>query len=356
MDPVDLLSAFTSGHGFETMMNALLPALNNANSAAAAVLALEGLFRIEENVHSGQFIYEFNVREGIREFLRKWRCESPLDQAYGGAYGRAKTFLRSLTIFETLQVPLFIDDYGKKRLMSHYMYLVDKHKQTRAIQTQAIQTMSRQPVPVSIDNIDIEVIHIDLDTPIVHVTHTEQKDSIVANQMFIPSSNKNSIEGVWFAPKSQLLMGNPPLLQSVYGNWAFETTLRSLGVAAPAQVVGIRQGETVSYKDEVNFILYASDTVPPWPVTKATDSALRLFECNPNAYGVVSIFVPSRFLPQVPQQRVITQQRVMPQQVFMPQQLFMQGVNTLLYQIDHRRFCVKEKRNIIPICEELIRF
>jgi hypothetical protein len=153
----------------------------------------------------------------------------------------------------------------------------------------------------------------------------------------------------------------------VYGSWAFETTLRSLGV------VGIRQGEIVYYKNEVNFILYASDTVPPWPVTKATDSALRLFENNYFAYGVVSIFVPSRFLPQVPQQVVMTQQavvtqqrvmtqqgvmtqpRVVPQQVFMPQQLLMQGVFIGPYQIQHRPFCVKEKRNIIVNCAELIR-
>ena len=307
MDPVDLLNAFTSGDRFETMMNALLPALNNANSAAAAVLALEGLFRIEENVRSGQFTYEFDVQvlEGIRKFLRKWRCESPLDQAYGGAYGRVKTFLENLTIFKTLQVPLFIDDYGTKRLMSHYIDRVDKHKQTQAMRF-------GQPI-------DIEVIHIYLDTPIVHVTHTEQKDSIVADQKLTPRANKNSIEGVWFSPKYQL--GNP--LQSVYGSWAFETTLRSLGV------VGIRQGEIVYYKNEVNFILYASDTVLLGSVMKATDSALRLFENNPSAYGAVSIFVPSRF---------------------------MQGVITLPYQIQHRRFCVKEKRNIIVNCAELIRF
>jgi hypothetical protein len=154
----------------------------------------------------------------------------------------------------------------------------------------------------------------------------------------------------------------------VYGSWAFETTLRSLGI------VGIRQGEIVYYKNEVNFILYASDTVLLGSVMKATDSALRLFENNPSAYGAVSIFVPSRFLPQVPQQGVLTQQAVMTQQgvitqqavvtqqgvltqqAVMPQQLFMQGVITLPYQIQHRRFCVKEKRNIIVNCAELIRF
>ncbi len=240
MDQVDLLNAFTSLAGFQSMMNSLLPALTNSNSAAAAVLALEGLFRIEADVRSGQF--DCNTFETIREFLRKWRCESPLDQAYGGAFRRTTTLLRSLTIFKSLDVPLFIDDYGKKRLMSDYSQL--------------------------------EIIPIDLDTPIVHVTHTIQKDQILTNQILIPSDNKNIIEGIWLSPKYSRCGG-------MFGNWAFETTLRRLGVS------GIRQGEIVSYKQEVNFIVYASDTVPlppptgllsppPIPVTRATDKAVRL--------------------------------------------------------------------------------
>ena len=307
MDQVDLLKAFRSFDGFRGMMiENLLPALNDPNSAAVAFFALEGLFRIETEVESGQFAGE-DVFEEIRTLLRQWRCESPLDGSYSGLYNRVAKFLRSLTIFRILEVPLFIDDYGTKRFMSHY--------------------------------IDIEPIPINLDTPIVHVTHTTDKDQIMASQKFIPNNNKNSIEGVWFSPTYQL--GNP--LQSVYGSWAFETTLRSLGVA------GIRQGEIVSYKNEVNFILYASDTVPPDPVRKATDRALQLSQNSPYAYGAVSIFVPSRFLPQVPQQVFMSQQ------VFLPQQLFMQGVFAAPYPIQHYPFCVKEKRGIFLHCPDLIR-
>jgi hypothetical protein len=81
---VDLLQAFKSFNSFQTMMTEnLLPALNNANSAAA-VLALEGLYRIEHNVGSGQFVDDGRVFEAIRTFLRKWRCESPLKAAYTG--------------------------------------------------------------------------------------------------------------------------------------------------------------------------------------------------------------------------------------------------------------------------------
>ena len=58
-DQVDLLQAFYSFDSFQEMMsNSLLPALDDANSAAAAVLALEGLYRIENDVGGGQFAYE----------------------------------------------------------------------------------------------------------------------------------------------------------------------------------------------------------------------------------------------------------------------------------------------------------
>ena len=297
-EQVDLLQAFRSHHSFQTMMtNNLLPALNNANSAAAAVLALEGLYRIEEDVLSHQFAKTNEVREGIREFLRKWRCESPLDAAYGGS--KVVRFLRKLTIFKTFDIPLFVDNYGKKRLMSDY------------------------------GDQNLEDIPIDLNTSIVHVTHSEEKDQIVEHQLFVPSNRKNIIEGIWFSPKNQL-QANPeenPEMHSVYGSWAFETTLARLGVA------GIRQGEIVSYKHEVNFILYASDTAPPDLVMrKATNNAVQVFHNNQRAYTSVSIFVPSSFLPQDAD--------------FGPA---FDGP----YEVSHEGFCVKVKRHVIAHCEEL---
>ena len=304
MDQVDLLDAFTSGAGFQSVMNSLLPALTNSNSAAAAVLALEGLFRVEADVRSGQLFASEDTKETIREFLRKWRCESPLDQAYTGAFKRAIIFLRSLTIFRTFDVPLFIDDYGQKRLMSDYSQL------------------------------EIIPIDIDLDTRIVHVTHTIEKDQILTNQVLKPSDNKNIIEGIWLSPKNSRCGG-------MFGNWAFETTLRRLGVS------GIRQGEIVSYKQEVNFIVYASDTVPlsfppptpglpppppvPIRVMRATDKAVKLSQGHPEAYAAVSIFVPSKFLPP----GVLGQAFKQPSPVA------------------HGPFCVKEKRRVIPSCPEL---
>ena len=170
---------------------------------------------------------------------------------------------------------------------------------------------------------NIEDIDIDLDTRIVHVSHTVEKDQIVLNQLFVPSNNKNIIRGVWFSPESQL--GNPP--RSVYGSWAFKTTLRSLGVR------WLRQGEIVSYKNEVNFILYASDTVSPNPVRKATDE--KLSERNPNAYAAVSIFVPSRFLPQDAAAFGVAF-----------------GVPG---DVSHQPFCVKVKRNVIAHCDDQAR-
>jgi hypothetical protein len=293
MDQVCLLKAFGSGADFNSMMHRLAPALTNSNSAAAAVLALEGLFRIEADVESEQYQYASDdTKETIREFLRKWRCESPLLLAYSSK--KATKFLRSLTIFRKLGVPLFIDSYGKKRLMSHY-------------------------------SAQLEIIPIDRETPIVHITHTEQKEQILEEQMFTPSNNKNAIEGIWFSPKYQL--GEPP--SSVYGNWAFETTLRKLDVS------GLRQGEIVSYKQEVNFILYASNTVSQVLLQKATDSAVKTSQENPRAYTTVSIFVPSRFLPKQAEE--------------------FQSKITKPYSVSHRSFCVKQKRGVVTKCKDLVR-
>jgi hypothetical protein len=89
-------------------------------------------------------------------------------------------------------------------------------------------------------------------------------------------------------------------------------------------VAGIRQGEIVSYKKEVNFILYASDTVSPNPVRKATDK--KLSERNPEAYAAVSIFVPSQFLNK--QGEAFWNMLAVPPYT----------------EIPHGGFCVKEKR------------
>ena len=85
-DNVNLLGAITSFRDYEATMNALLPALENTNSASAALLALEGLFRIEQEVGRGQRSLTPFMLEKIRELLRKWRCESPLNGAYQGTF------------------------------------------------------------------------------------------------------------------------------------------------------------------------------------------------------------------------------------------------------------------------------
>ena len=59
-----------------------------------------------------------------------------------------------------------------------------------------------------------------------------------------PSDNKNIIEGTGFG------LDESP---SVYGSESFQTMLRDLGIK------GLRQGEIVSYKDDVNVILYAEE-------------------------------------------------------------------------------------------------
>ena len=259
--------------------------LQNTNSASVALLALEGLSRIEQDVHRNQFTYD--VDEEIRDFLRKWRCES-LDGEYTTL---RRQILEKLTIFEALEVLLFIDEYGTKRLMKQFNGVVP--------------------------------IDITLDTPIVHVTHTLQKNQIVAMNGFIPSDKKNIIARLWFSPRYK----PRNQLTSRYGNWAFETTLRKLGVS------GIRQGEIVSYKQEVNFIVYVSDTVQLLPVLKATENAAKLSRNRLDAYTVVSIFVPSRFLPQSD-----------------PPTLAAFGEP---YQVSHEPFCVQVKRGELKECPDL---
>ena len=334
------------------MMGDLLPALNGPNNAKA----VDAFSTLETRINN-------NNEEAIREFLRKWRCESRLDtEKFNTA---TKVFLKSLTIFETRNVPLFIDDYGRKRLMSYYIDDVENFKNFAKIYTPesgqaTFSSLEGKQFPVKMkvnpeaepkfsgliyigiptgsrgklywveaETIYIEVIPISLllDTPIVHVTHTAEKFSIGKDQKLESSDNKNSVKGIWFSPKYNLSDPQNMIETSVYGSWAFETTLRRLGVS------GIRQGEIVSYKNEVNFILYASDTVPPVPVMKkASGDAVKLFKNNADAYAAMSIFVPSRFLLQ--QGKAFRQAFKQP------------------YELSHKGFCVKARRSETT-CKEL---
>ncbi|XP_028413690.1 uncharacterized protein LOC114536545 [Dendronephthya gigantea] len=294
-DTVDLLQAFASFDRFRTMVNTLLTALESANSASATVLALEGLFRIEDGVQSQQFSLDPSLRLRIRKVLRQWRCNSNLEFAYVIVGKRVPDILRNLTIFATFKIPLFVDDYGQKKLMNIFN--------------------DEQLV-----NIDI-----DLQTPIVHVTHCSEKENILKARKFVPSDNKNIIAGTWFSPENQL--GWPP--RSVYGSWAFETTLEKLGVEC------IRQGEIVSYKDEVNFILYAGrrdeDEFAVLCPRKATDEAAKEIQGRVTAYTAVSIFVPSEFLPNP---------------------LTFDNAITGPFKVHHIPFCVRAFRNFTS-CQEL---
>lgn len=212
MSNIDLLSTFLTFRSCTEVFEKVIEALKDADPAVA-VLALEGLFCIEEKVNSKQFP---GVPESqVKNILRKWRCESPL--SWGYETDRAPKFLKGLTIFKTLQVPLFIDNYGNKELLSSFK--------------------PEEKMDVRIDG----------DTPIFHVAHQEEAERIASEGKFQPSDNKNIIKGTWFG------LDNPTDWSSVYGNNSFETTLSKLGVE------GLHQGEVVSYKYEVNVILYAAD-------------------------------------------------------------------------------------------------
>lgn len=287
MGELDLLLAFTSFNDCENTFEKLTEALTKTDPAVA-VLALEGLYRIESEVKANQF--QGVPYAVIEDILRKWRCESPLSPAYEGLYDRTPKFLRSLTIFKTLEVPLFVDDYGRKTLLSSY--------------------------GGRIENIDI-----DKNTEISHVTHCEEAKKILEDNQFKPSDNKNIIEGCWFGLDSTT---------SVYGSRSFKTTLSLLGVT------GLRQGEIVSYKNEINVILYAADDANFENLQKPTVEAVK--KSNPEAYVKVSIFVPSRFLPE--------------------SKNFWDVVSKPT-EVTHKPFCVKQKRTANSkrpyFCEELVK-
>ena len=285
MSNIDLLSTFLTFRGCTEVFEKVIEALKDADPAVA-VLALEGLFCIEEKVNSKQFP---GVPESqVKNILRKWRCESPL--SWGYETDRAPKFLKGLTIFKTLQVPLFIDNYGNKELLSSFK--------------------PEEKMDVRIDG----------DTPIFHVTHQEEAERIASEGNFQPSDNKNIIKGTWFG------LDNPTDSSSVYGSNSFETTLSKLGVE------GLHQGEVVSYKYEVNVILYAADDDGcNWSgLKKPTDEAVN--KINEGAYVKVSIFVPARFLNAISDK--------------------FDEVVSGPTKVDHGSFCVREKRSDYE-CKEL---
>ena len=240
-EKVDVILALNGYDAFQKAIEKLL----NQEDPTVGVLALESLFRIKNQGVGRQ-------REKIRSFLRRWRNDNR------SGYQRIpnlKKALRTFTIFKTLEVPLFIDDYGYKNLLSSY---------------------------------ETEEAVIDpLNVTIYHVTHLKEAISIAINKELRASNNKNMMEGCWFGIDLE-----PEEPKSVYGSRYFETTLSKLGVG------GLRQGEIVSYKEELNVILYADDELEDDAegVRKPNTASARENH-NSRTYVKVSIFVPKRFLP-----------------------------------------------------------
>ena len=279
---VDLLQAFISFDDATTTLEHLSTIL--WEHPAVGVLAFEGLYRMQRDIPWPQLPCAGVEVDKIREILRRWRSESklpggPFGWEYAGAFGKVPPSLRSLTIFKTLGVPLFIDNYGTKKRLSDFGNSLD--------------------------------ILLDENTPIYHTTHCVEANSIATNGGFIPTSNKNIIEGVWFS------LGE---INPVYGSKAFETTLSRLGVTA------LRQGEIVAYKYEINVILYAADTPEVGGLKKPPIPA------NSESYVVMSVFVPSRFLPEPENFKAVFNGPI---------------------EVQHTPFCVREKRTNI-VCGELI--
>ena len=245
------------------------------------VPALEGLSITEDEAGRGQ-------ETRIRSFLRRLRNDSPGSPS---KYNEStKNVLRKLNIFKTHEVPLFIDDYGWKNLLSSYR--------------------------------ETEDVGIDLHAPICHVTHFHEAMSIVHSKEVKASDNKNILEGCWFSVESPT--------ESVYGSRAFKTTLSKLGVGC------LRQGEIVSYKHEVNVILYADDKGDEGDTDgvknlKPTKEGARIHHGGKSGmYVKVSIFVPKRFLPKPDN--------------------FDQVISGP-YKVKHDGFCVRARRTYKPCLE-----
>ena len=241
-EKVDLIMALKDDHGFQKAIEKLL----NQADPTVGVLALEGLFRIKNQGTTEQ-------REEIRSFLRRWRNDNR--SGYQPIHNLKKD-LRELTIFKTHEVPLFIDDYGDKNLLSSY----------------------EETEETVIDPLNVKIYH---------VTHLKEAMSIAINKELKGSNNKNIMEGCWFGTDLK-----PEKPKSVYGSRYFETTLSKLGVG------GLRQGEIVYYTNELNVILYADNEGDADRVKKPTDASARRCHGNRSAYVKVSIFVPKRFLPK----------------------------------------------------------
>ena len=275
-DIVDLFDAFGRPDALKKEFEKLL----SQADPTEAVLALEGLSITEDGAGRGQ-------ETRIRSFLRRLRNDSP------GSHLKydepTKNVLRKLNIFKTHEVPLFIDNYGYKNLLSSYR--------------------------------ETEDVGIDLHAPICHVTHFHEAMSIANSKELIASDNKNIMEGCWFGLEGP---------NSVYGSRAFKTTLSELGVGC------LRQGEIVSYKKEVNVILYADDKGDEGDTDgvknlKPTKEGARIHHGGKSGmYVKVSIFVPKRFLPKPDN--------------------FDQVISGP-YKVKHDSFCVREKRTFKPCFE-----
>lgn len=250
MEKIELFHPFHSFDECDHFSEILRPILEDTDPVVA-LLALEGLYRVENEVRSRQFTTP--LEDLAKAILRKWRNESSSFGAYAGVFKKVPDILKSLTIFKTLEVPLFVDDYGKKRLLSSY-------------------------------GEEIQNVVINENTEIAHVTHSEEAKSIKEAQELKGSERKNILTGCWFG----LWDAQNP--ESVYGSKAFTTTLKALGVR------GLDQGEIVEYKNEVNVILYATNDEGFDNLKKPTDQAVK--STNENAYVKVSIFVPTEFLPK----------------------------------------------------------
>ena len=178
---------------------------------------------------------------------------------------------------------MFIDGYGKKELLNKYTGSED--------------------------------IHINEETAIFHVTHSQEAEMIVKEKQLKANDNKNIIKGTWFG------LENSP---SVYGSKSFQTTLGKLGIK------GLRHCEIVSYKNKVNVILYAGEDDTNFiGLKKPNNEAVKQGDFN--AYIKASIFVPERLLP--------TPDRF-------------QEVSIGPIEVYHGDFCLREKRSHYE-CKEL---
>lgn len=258
----ELVDAFMNYDGFsEFLRKFVIPTVQNPVDPTASILVLQALYNIEERVHSQQFQMSGDLRVKLKEILRRWRCQSQPNIEYNQ---RVALLLSSLNIFKEFGVPLFTDNFGKKQRLSDYE--------------------------------DTEVINsIDENTNIVHVTHKEEAEKISIDRKFKPSANKNIIPGCWFGL---------PADDSHYGTYSFRTTLSALGIK------GLHQGEIVSYKREVNVILYADDEEVGFnSLEKPTLEAVKN-KHGRHAYVHESIFVPERFLQVEDFPQVVEKDRI----------------------------------------------